>query len=78
MTCPNSGKRPRRVLFESMAQWIECLVDGLESGIYADRGDEGIDRKDPFRDASLEAVERLEEVRTNAAYPWERPLRLRR
>jgi cell wall assembly regulator SMI1 len=59
----------RRVLFDSVTQWLECLVEGLEDGHY-ERADEGIFPQDFLDTGDLTAIRLHEQAYTNGAYPW--------
>ncbi len=67
----------RRILFDSIHQWLECFVDGLEGGIYAVEEGEGIFPKDFLATGDLFQLREHEEVRTLGMYPWDLELRLR-
>ena len=59
----------RRIVYDSLTQFFECLVEGIESGLY-EWEDEGVFARD------WDAVPKHEQVYTNGAYPWTRTLTL--
>ncbi|PKN44921.1 MAG: hypothetical protein CVU63_09665, partial [Deltaproteobacteria bacterium HGW-Deltaproteobacteria-20] len=66
----------RSILFDSVTEWLECFVDGLETGLYVAELD-GVFPRGFLATGSLEEIRRHEDVRTHGRYPWERHLRLR-
>lgn len=67
----------REILFENVQQWLEHLVEALESGVLLVREDEGV-----YPEGFLETGEDLRarmhaKVRTLGAYPWTAPVELR-
>lgn len=65
----------RRVLYDSVAQWLECLVEGLALGLY--EWADAVFPRDFLDDGDLYEIRTHDRIYTNGAYPWERRLALR-
>ncbi|APR78938.1 Hypothetical protein A7982_04285 [Minicystis rosea] len=62
----------RKVLFENVAQWLECFVDALENDLYVelDEDDGRLFPRELVEDGYTFALKRHDEVRTLGQYPW--------
>lgn len=68
----------RQILFDSVTEWLECFVDGIEAGLYVLKPEQGLYPEGFLATGWQDEVTLLNEVRMNNRYPWERHLRMRR
>jgi hypothetical protein len=57
----------REVRYDNVHEWLECLVEGIEAGIY-EWEDEAVF---PL-DLDLYLARKHDDMCTNGAYPWKR------
>jgi hypothetical protein len=67
----------RKILFDSVTEWLECFVDGLDAGIYVLDEDGRLFPRDFIESGSFAESREHNEVRTNGRYPWELEIPLR-
>jgi cell wall assembly regulator SMI1 len=65
----------REVVFDSVAQWLEQLVEGIEQDKY-EWADQGVFPRGLIDDGDPYDIRRFTEIYTNHAYPWQRTLAL--
>lgn len=68
----------RQILFDSVTEWLECFVDGIEAGLYVLEPEQGLYPEGFLATGWHDEVTLLNEVRMNNRYPWERHLQMRR
>jgi cell wall assembly regulator SMI1 len=66
-------ERPQvvKILYDSVTQWLECLVDGIESGLFVE-WEGGLYPGSFVRTGSLYEIVQHDSKRTNCEFPWER------
>jgi cell wall assembly regulator SMI1 len=67
----------RQILFDSVTEWLECFVDGLEAGLYVPEPELGLYPRGLLETGWCDEVNLLNEVRSNNRYPWERHNKMR-
>jgi cell wall assembly regulator SMI1 len=65
----------RRVLYGSVTEWLECFVEGIESGLIVFQ-DGALFPRGFLDTGELGAIRAHDEVRLNGRYPWQMTLRL--
>jgi cell wall assembly regulator SMI1 len=67
----------RQIVFGNLREWLECFVDGIQSGVYVADPEEGIFPYSFLETGSFEEIEFHNRIRTNNRYPWERQVVIR-